>query len=153
MTSPDDKSKGRPDAGNGADAGNGPDPVAPQDGPVSREEMVSEFGEPGVANPNIIDLIRANDERKDVTLVMVETRRWSGMLQLKQIEEKINRYMGFALDGFLLKQFPQYDGYTVSIRLDCAEEPIGEAADFLEAARRAMEGEGLRFSVKVGLEQ
>lgn len=120
-----------------------------EDGPVSREELVSEFGEPGVENPNIVDLIQPDDAERDVTLVMIERRRWKGLLQLKQIEEKINRYLGYALDGFLLEQFPQYDGYTVSIRLDCAEEPIGEARDFLEAARKTIEGEGLRFRVEV----
>ena len=122
---------------------------SPTDGPISRDEMVHEFGEPGVENPRIVDLIQADDEKNDVALIMIERRRWAGMLQLKQLEEKINRYMGYALDGFLLQQFPQYDGYTVSILLHCAEEPIGEAKDFLEAAKRTIEGEGLRFAVEV----
>ena len=123
--------------------------MPPEDGPISREDMVSEFGEPGVHNPNLIDLIRPDDAARNVELVMVEKRRWSGMVQLKQLEEKINRYMGYALDGFLLQQFPQYDGYTVTLVLECAEEPIGEAADLLSAANRAVEAEGLRLRVDI----
>ena len=47
---------------------------------------------------------------------------WNGgPEQFRQIEEKINRYMGYVLDGHLVTHYPQYEGRPVAIRLDCAE--------------------------------
>ena len=112
--------------------------------------MVTEFGEPGVENPMVMDLITLDAESGKVVLAMFERRSWGAdPRQLGQIEEKINRYMGYVLDGFLAEQYPQYTGKQVRVRLDCAEAPDGEAADFVEAARQAMESHGLEFVVNV----
>jgi hypothetical protein len=117
---------------------------------MTREQMVAEFGAPGVQNPMIMDLITADPTSGDVVLVMIERRPWGGHpLQLKQIEEKINRYLGYVLDGFLVQQHPKYQGKRVRLRLDCAEAPHGEAVAFVEAATRAIRGEGLDFVVNV----
>jgi hypothetical protein len=116
--------------------------------------MVAEFGETGVQNPAVIDLITVDKPSDTVILVMREARPWGGSsaqtdLQLKQIEEKVNRYMGYVLDGFLAQHYPQYIGKSVKIRLDCVEEPHGEAARFVEAMTDAIEGHGLHFGVTV----
>jgi hypothetical protein len=114
------------------------------------EDFVREFGEPGVENPRLVDLVLPNETVQRVTLVMFERRPWTGgMTQLKQIEEKINRYLGYALDGYLVEQYPGYDGWPVTIRLECAESPIGDAAEFVRAAASAIEEEGLAFEVVV----
>ena len=74
---------------------------------MSREQMVAEFGAPGVENPMILDLITTDPDSGDVVLVMIERRPWGAHpQQLKQIEEKINRYMAYALDGFLAEHHP-----------------------------------------------
>lgn len=112
--------------------------------------MVAEFGEPGVENPALVDLITVDPTSGAVVLVMVERRAWGATPeQLRQIEEKINRYLGYALDGFLLEHYPVYAGRRVQIRLDCAEPPHGEAVRFIAAAERAIRAEGLDFSVVV----
>ena len=112
--------------------------------------MVAEFGAPGVQNPMIMDLITTDPTSGEVVLVMIERRPWGGHpLQLKQIEEKINRYLGYVLDGFLVQQHPKYHGKPVTLRIDCLEAPHGEAVAFVEAATRAIRGEGLDFAVNV----
>lgn len=116
---------------------------------ISREDLARRFGEPGVENPNIVDLITPGPGPERVTLVMTERRGWVSLLQLRQIEEKINRYLGYVLDGFLVEHYPEYGGRRAVLRLDCAEKPAGEAAQFLEAAREAVEGVGLEFEVRV----
>ena len=117
---------------------------------MTREQMVAEFGEPGVQNPGVMDLITVDDETGAVVLAMIERRPWgSTALQLRQIEEKINRYMAYALDGFLVEHHPQHEGRPVLVRLDCAEEPHGEAPAFLEAAGEAIRAHGLAFRVNV----
>jgi hypothetical protein len=117
---------------------------------MTREQMVAEFGEPGVQNPAIMDLITVDPATEAVVLVMIERRSWGASpQQLGQIEEKINRYLGYVLDGFLVQQYPQYEGKAVQIRLDCAEAPHGEAVRFVQAAEHAIEAQGLGFAVNV----
>jgi hypothetical protein len=117
---------------------------------MTREQMIAEFGEPGVENPKIMDLIEIDPVSAKVVLVMVERRAWgAGPEQFRQIEEKINRYLGYVLDGHLARQYPQYDGKHVRIRLDCVEKPHGEAARFVSAAEHAVGAEGLEFIVNV----
>jgi hypothetical protein len=117
---------------------------------MTREQMIREFGEPGVQTPALLDLITVDPASGAVTLVMFERRPWGACdEQLAQIEEKINRYLGYALDGFLVQQYPHYAGKPVQIRLDCAEEPQGEADRFVAAARHATRAHGVDFLVNV----
>ncbi|MDA0815905.1 MAG: hypothetical protein O2930_13770 [Acidobacteria bacterium] len=117
---------------------------------MTREEWVAEFGEPSVENPNIVDLIEVDPASGQVVLVMIERREWdSGPQQFTQIEEKINRYMGYVLDGHLTTHYPQYEGKAVQIRLNCAQEPSGTAVRFVAAAERSIRAHGLEFVVNV----
>jgi hypothetical protein len=118
---------------------------------IEREQMLAEFGAPGVQNAKVVDLISVDAAADTVVLAMFESRPWGiGPEQFGQIEEKINRYMGYALDGFLVEHYPAYHGKQVRIRLDCVEEPTGEAARFVDAARQAIVAHGLEFQVVVG---
>jgi hypothetical protein len=115
---------------------------------LTREQMIAEFGDTGVQNPAVIDLITLDKTSDTVVLVMTERRPWGAAReQLKQIEEKLNRYLGYVLDGFLAEQYPQYTGKSVQIRFDCAEEPHGEAARFVAAMTDASESHGIHFMV------
>ena len=117
---------------------------------MTREEWIAEFGEPSVENPNIVDLIEVDPESGQVVLVMIERRDWeSGPQQFPQIEEKINRYMGYVLDGHLASHYPQYTGRSVQIRLNCAQAPCGGAVAFVAAAEHAVRAHGLEFVVNV----
>jgi hypothetical protein len=112
--------------------------------------MVAEFGEPGVQNPTLMDLVTVDPASDAVVLVMIERRPWGASAQqFAQIEEKINRYLAYALDGFLVQHYPQYQGKAVQIRLDCAEAPHGDAVRFVAAAEQAIRREGLAFVVNV----
>ena len=112
--------------------------------------MTQEFGEPGVENPRVVDLVSPDPKSGAAVLLMIERRPWNGtQTQLRELEEKINRYLGYALDGFLVEHYPQYEGKSVRVQLDCVEEPHGEAAEFLRDARRVAEEEGIEFVVNV----
>jgi hypothetical protein len=117
---------------------------------ITREQMLAEFGQPGVENAKMVDLITLDPATDKVVLVMIERRAWGASpQQFAQIEEKINRYMGYVLDGFLAEQYPKYEGRRVVIRLDCAEAPHGEAVAFVQAAGHAIGEHGLEFAVNV----
>jgi hypothetical protein len=117
---------------------------------ITREQLIAEFGENGVQNPVVIDLITLDKASDTVILVMTERRPWGAVAQqFTQIEEKVNRYMGYVLDGFLAEHYPQYMGKAVRIRLDCAEAPQGESARFVEAMTDAIETHGIHFAMTV----
>jgi hypothetical protein len=117
---------------------------------MTREQMLSEFGAPGVQNPTVIDLITTDSTSEVVVLVMIEQRGWgTAARQLQQIEEKVNRYLAYVLDGFLVQHYPRHDGKPVQIRLDCAEPPHGDALKFVEAMAHAVESHGVRFTLNV----
>ena len=55
---------------------------------MTREQMVSEFGEPGVENPMLLDLIAVDPATDKVVLSMIERRAWGASArQFQQIEE------------------------------------------------------------------
>ena len=120
---------------------------------MKKEAWVAEFGERSVENPNVVDLmdlIKVDPASGQVVLVMIERREWdNGPQQFSQIEEKINRYMGYVLDGHLTTHYPQYEGKRVQIHLNCAEAPSGKAEAFVTAAQRAIRAHGLEFVVNV----
>jgi hypothetical protein len=117
---------------------------------MTREQMVAEFGAPGVENPKLLDLVTVDPATGNVVLAMFERRPWGASpRQFQEIEEKINRYMGYALDGFLVQHHPEYEGKRVVLRLDCVEAPAGEAARFVAAARHATQAHGMDFLVNV----
>ncbi len=117
---------------------------------ITREQMLSEFGAPGVENAKVVDLISVDPISGKVVLTMIERRAWGASAQqFQQIEEKINRYMGYVLDGFLAEQHPVYEGKAVQLRLECAEAPHGEAVLFVAAAGRAAADHGLELVVVV----
>ena len=105
---------------------------------------------PGVENAKVVDLIGVDPASDKVVLTMIERRPWGASdQQFQQIEEKINRYMGYVLDGFLADHYPQYEGKDVQLLLECAEEPHGDAVLFVQAAARAASDHGLEFVVAV----
>jgi hypothetical protein len=117
---------------------------------MTRQQMISEFGEPGVQNATLLDLITVEPGSGRVVLAMIERRPWGASPdQFRQIEEKINRYLGYVLDGFLVQQYPQYEGRPVLIRLDCAEAPHGDAVKFVAAAAHAISAQGLEWAVNL----
>ena len=113
---------------------------------ITQAQMLAEFGGPGVENSKVVDLISVDAATDAVVLTMIERRPWGASdRQFQQIEEKINRYMGYVLDGFLAQQYPQYVGKNVEIVLECAEPPPAEVQPFVDAATNAAREYGLDF--------
>lgn len=100
-------------------------------------------------DPNVIDFV-AVEERGDVLLVMVEGRHWDGSDErLFQLQEKINTYASFALDGQLHKKYPEMTGRQVCIELRCVDRPDPKTSGFLDSVSEKLEAEGLGFRIKL----
>ena len=97
---------------------------------LTREQMIAEFGETGVQNPAVVDLITLDKASDTVVIVMMERRPWNAAReQFKQIEEKLNRYMGYVLEGFLAEQYPQYRGKRSRFASIAPRRPMARRCD------------------------
>ena len=78
----------------------------------------------GVVNSRVIDLITLDASANRVVLQMVEDRPFgTEPEQLAQLEEKFNNYVDYILDGWLVRQYPQYKDLPVAIELLTATAP------------------------------
>lgn len=104
----------------------------------------------GVEHAGVIDLI-AHDAKTDVvSLVMVETRPWEGSDQrLFQLQEKINAYLSFALDGEMAEAYPALAHKRLQLRLDCAGMPDARTVQFLGMVREQIAFQGIDLEVRV----
>jgi hypothetical protein len=105
----------------------------------------------GVENPEIIDLITLDPRSGEVVLRIVERRPWgSDPKQLAQFDEKLNRYLAYVLDGFLVRHYPQYAGKPVRIEIACVEPPTDERVlRFFEGVEMVCESNDIGLSMRV----
>src|SRR5262245_2053774 len=112
--------------------------------------MLAEFGAPGVENAKVVDLIGVDPASGKVVLTMIERRPWGASAdQFHQIRGRTNATLGSPLVGLLVEDHPEFEGKPVQLRLECAEEPRGEAVLFVAAAARAAADHGLELVVVV----
>jgi len=108
----------------------------------------------GVHNPRVVDLVRLDGDRDEVVLLMLEERPWgTAPEQLRQLEAKFNSYLAYVLDGHMVKQYPQYAGKRVCVRLDCAAPPGENEQAMLTAMGNFAASENLSFEVNVQARQ
>jgi hypothetical protein len=106
--------------------------------------------ERGVHNPKVIDLISLDAETGAVVLTMLEPRPWgSAENQIRQVEEKFNSYLQYALGGNLEHEYPQYAGTPMMFRLECAEMPGESETAFFESVVKFAAQENIEFLVVV----
>lgn len=92
--------------------------------------------ESGLEKPGVLDAI-AYDERTDrVVLAMFEPRPWSGGdQQAFQLQEKLNAYASFILDGEMHESFPDLKSKRTCIQLRTLHEPDDRTLGFLKLVR------------------
>ncbi len=103
----------------------------------------------GVDNSQIVDLV-ATAPDGSLLLVMVEHRPWDGSDErLQQLQDKVNAYLAFALDGELEREFPGHTAAGLSLLLRCIEPPDAMVRGLVTPLRKALEPLGLHFVVQV----
>jgi hypothetical protein len=105
---------------------------------------------PGIADTASIDVVAHDPQTDAVVLIMREPRPWDGSeRQLFQLQEKINAYLSFALDGEMTAAFPQFAGKPVVLRLECIQEPAGRAVQLIAAVRHQIAFQEITFDVRI----
>lgn len=103
----------------------------------------------GIANPAVLDALGQDPATGEVVLVMFEPRPWDGgNKQLFQLQEKLNSYLSFALDGEMIEQLPQLTGRPVRISLACAEPPPEPVVSLLAKVREQIAFQGVSLTVE-----
>ena len=102
----------------------------------------------GLEHPGVLDAL-AHDTRADkVVLAMYEVRPWTGEeLQLFQLQEKLNAYVSFILDGELQESFPDLAAKSVEIQLRTLHDPDAKALEFISRAREQLALQQITFEI------
>lgn len=88
----------------------------------------------GIRYPGVIDLVTQGDE--GVRLVLVQTEPLASG-DAEALQEKLNNYLSFALDGQLVAIYPEAVGKPIAIRVDLYAAPEEAIMSFLRAFRAA----------------
>jgi hypothetical protein len=99
-----------------------------------------------VNDPSVVDLVSLAPDGA-VALVMVEPRPWLGREQLFDLQEKVNSYASYALDGGLLSDYPHMTGRPIRLELRCPSLPRGQDAEFISGISKSLSAVGLEFRV------
>lgn len=107
----------------------------------------------GVEHAGVIDLLTHDVASGQVELVMFEPRPWDGgEEQLFQLQEKLNAYLSFVLDGELAEAHPQLVDKPLRVVLRCVEVPSRAAVDFLSQVREQIALQGIDLEVRYARE-
>ena len=101
----------------------------------------------GAQHPELIDFLTQKDDV--CSLYIVQSDPLDDELTLK-LQEKINNYLAYALDGQLAEEYPDMANMKLSIEIEIQHQPEGVAAEFLDRVRPVIEAEGLEFHIRIG---
>lgn len=103
-----------------------------------------------IEDAHTIDMIAHDPATDEIALVMRESRPWnSSDGRLFQLQEKINTYLSFALDGEMTEAYPEFVGKKARLQLECPEQPDARTLDFIEVVRRQIAFQEIRFVIKI----
>jgi hypothetical protein len=102
----------------------------------------------GLEHPGVLDAL-AHDTRADkVVLAIYAMRPWTGEdFQLFQLQEKLNAYLSFALDGELQENFPDLAAKSVEIQLRTLHDPDAKALEFISRLREQLALQQITFEI------
>ena len=104
----------------------------------------------GVQHPNVIDVVAHDATTDEVALVMHEARAWDGSDErLFQLQEKINAYLSFALDGEMAEAYPTLMGKAIRLQLECVSAPDVRTLEFIEMVRKQIGFQGIKFEIRI----
>jgi hypothetical protein len=104
----------------------------------------------GIEHAHVIDLVADDTKTGEAVLIMLEPRPWDGSeLRLFQLQEKINAYLAFALDGEMAEAYPALAGKPLRLQIDCAGMPDPTVVDFLSVVREQIAFQSINLEVRV----
>jgi hypothetical protein len=104
----------------------------------------------GVKDTEKIDAVTHNPMTNEIVLVMVEDREhYTVDRQMLELQDKINTYLSYAADGQLAKDYPDWAGRPVVIRIDYHHPPSVDELQFLAEIEEALKERRIKFISKL----
>lgn len=104
----------------------------------------------GLAHTHVIDALALDEKTGEVALIMTEPRAWDGSDErLYQLQEKLNTYLSFALDGEMAEAYPDFAGRPLRLQLDCAMPPDERTMGVIAMVREQIGYQGIKFEISV----
>jgi hypothetical protein len=104
----------------------------------------------GIEHPHILDAIAQDPETERVDLIMWEHRMWEGSDErLFQLQEKLNAYLSFALDGEMEEAYPGFTNKKLRLLINCSAVPDERTAQFLAYVREQIALQDIDLEVHV----
>ncbi len=66
-----------------------------------------------------------------------------------KLQEKLNNYLSFALDGQLQRLYPASSGKRVAIQIDSYQRPDEQTLSLIDVVREKIRKAGLAFYVNI----
>ncbi|SRR5581483_1696454 len=99
---------------------------------------------------HIIDAIAHDEATGEIALIMTESRPWNGAdRRLYELQEKVNAYLSFALDGEMAESYPHFAGKTIRLQLDCTGPPDPRTLQFIGIMSEQIAFQGIKFEVRI----
>jgi acetylornithine deacetylase/succinyl-diaminopimelate desuccinylase-like protein len=100
----------------------------------------------GIAHPAVIDLVTTKDGQCFLDIIQVDRMSDDDLFAL---QDKINSYLSFALDGQLAKMYPELASAPVTIRLNLGSDPSETQQRFFSAIRGLCHENRMDFEVAI----
>jgi hypothetical protein len=100
-----------------------------------------------IEDADSVDLVVA---RRDGTVIlsMFEERPWDGSDErLRQLEDKVNAYISYVVDGHMAEQVPDVTPKHVQVRLDYLGRMDGRTRELLPAIELTLAEYGIDFVI------
>ncbi len=95
-----------------------------------------------------IDFI-ARDKDGGAVLILIDDQEWDGSAKrIAELQEKINAYAAYSIDGGLVRDHPDLAGKAVRLEVRCVHAPDPVAVHFLTAVKAVLLEHGLSLAVK-----
>ncbi len=99
---------------------------------------------------NVIDALGIEESSGRVILVIRQDMPWEGSAaQLYLLQEKLNAYLSFALDGEMAGAYPDFAERPIGLRIDCATPPDAPTLHLLGHVRRQLEFQDIGLEIRV----
>jgi len=100
----------------------------------------------GIDHPTSLDLVTMNE--LEVRLVLVENRALADA-DAPALQEKLNNYLSYALDGGLEAGYPEAIHKRVILRLDFYARPSAFISQFIDRFRQAVADHNVQVELSI----
>ena len=99
---------------------------------------------------NIIDALGIDEAAGRVILLIRHDAAWDGSdAQLYLLQEKLNAYLSFALDGEMADACPDFAHRPLGLRIETASSPDPRTLRLLAQVRRQIQFQDITLEVRV----